>query len=60
MAVAPPNERGRALGTQMSALFTGILFARIVGGLIATHVGWRYSYVLSTAMLLAIMPVLWA
>lgn len=56
---ANPNERGRALGTQLTALFSGILFARIVGGLIATHVGWRYSYVLSAGMLLMLLPVLW-
>jgi predicted MFS family arabinose efflux permease len=48
------------MGTQLTALFSGILFARIVGGLIATHIGWRYSYVLSAGMLLMIIPVLWA
>jgi predicted MFS family arabinose efflux permease len=58
--VAHPQHRGRALGTQLTAMFSGILFARIVGGLIATHVGWRYSYVLSAVLLLAITPVLWA
>lgn len=58
--IARPEQRGRALGTQMTALFCGILFARIVGGLIATHIGWRYSYVLSSAMLLVIILVLWA
>lgn len=58
--VAPPEHRGRALGTQLTAMFLGILFARIVGGLIATHIGWRYSYMLSTAMLLSIIPVLWS
>jgi predicted MFS family arabinose efflux permease len=57
---AHPNHRGRALGTQLMAMFSGILFARIVGGLIATHIGWRYSYMLSTGMLLMIIPVLWA
>ena len=55
---ARPNERGRAVGTQLSALFIGILFARIAGGLIAEHYGWRFSYVLSTAMHLALAPVL--
>ncbi len=58
--IAHPERRGRALGTQLTALFSGILFARIVGGLIATHIGWRYSYVLSASMLLIIIPVLWA
>lgn len=57
--IARPEHRGRALGTQLTALFSGILFARIVGGLIATHLGWRYSYVLSSGMLLLIIPVLW-
>src|SRR4029077_17473435 len=58
--IAPTERRGRALGTQLTAMFSGILFARITGGLIATHVGWRYSYVLSAAMLLSATAVLWA
>jgi predicted MFS family arabinose efflux permease len=58
--IAPPDRRGRALGTQLTAMFCGILFARIAGGLIAAHVGWRYSYVLSAGMLLLLIPVLWA
>jgi predicted MFS family arabinose efflux permease len=57
--VAHPDHRGRALGTQLTAMFTGILFARIFGGIIAAHFGWRFSYMLSTAMLLLIIPVLW-
>jgi predicted MFS family arabinose efflux permease len=57
---AHPEHRGRALGTQLAAMFSGILFARIVGGLIATHIGWRYSYMLYGGMLLMIIPVLWA
>jgi predicted MFS family arabinose efflux permease len=57
--IAPPDQRGRALGTQLTAMFSGILFARIAGGLIAAHLGWRYSYVMSTVMLLVIAAVLW-
>ena len=57
---AQPAHRGRALGTQLTAMFSGILFARIVGGLVATHIGWRYSYVLYAGMLLLVIPVLWA
>lgn len=58
--VAPPAQRGRALGTQLTAMFSGILFARIAGGLIAAHWGWRYNYLLSTAMLVVLIPVLLA
>ena len=57
--IAEPARRGRALGTQLTAMFSGILFARIFGGLIATHIGWRYSYVLSATLLLLVIPVLW-
>jgi predicted MFS family arabinose efflux permease len=57
--VAQPSRRGRALGTQLTAMFSGILFARMVGGLLATHAGWRWSYALSAALLLLIIPVLW-
>ena len=57
---AHPQHRGRALGTQLTAMFSGILFARMIGGLIAAHAGWRYSYVLSAGMLVLIIPVLWA
>ena len=57
---AHPNHRGRAIGTLMMAMFSGILFARIAGGLIATHMGWRYGYVLSASLLLLLIPVLWA
>ena len=55
---ARPSERGRAVGTYMTGLFIGILFARITGGLLASQFGWRSSYVLSTLMLAALIPLL--
>lgn len=58
--IAPPQHRGRAVGTQLMALFIGILFARIAGGFIATHLGWRYSYVLSTGLHLVLAGALLA
>ena len=56
--IAPPSERGKAVGTQLMALFVGILFARIVGGLIGEHFGWRFSYALSTLLIFALVPLL--
>lgn len=58
--LAAPNERGRALGTLMSGLFVGILFGRVGGGLVASNLGWRWMYVISAAMLVALAPALWA
>jgi predicted MFS family arabinose efflux permease len=43
------------------AMFIGILFARIAGGLIAAHLGWRWSYVFSTGLhaLLVVALLAW-
>ncbi len=48
--IAPPQHRGRAVGTQLMAMFIGILFARIAGGVIAAQFGWRWSYAFSTGL----------
>ncbi len=58
--IAPEKHRGRAVGTQLMAMFIGILFARIAGGLIATHFGWRWSYVFSVGMHLVLLGALLA
>lgn len=56
--LAAPGERGRAVGTVMSGLFLGILFGRVGGGLVAAYLGWRWTYVVSAAMLAALAPAL--
>ena len=56
--IAPPQHRGRAVGTQLMAMFIGILFARIAGGLIATHLGWRWSYTFSAGLLAVLVCAL--
>src|SRR5881394_482779 len=56
--LAPANERGRAVGTILTALFLGLLFARIVGGFVAAHLGWRWMYVIGAGMLIMLTPAL--
>lgn len=58
MEIAPEKHRGRAVGTQLMAMFIGILFARIAGGVIATHLGWRWSYTFSTGLHVALVCTL--
>ena len=58
--LAPPEERGRAVGTILTALFFGLLFARITGGVIASTVGWRWMYVIGAVLLGALAPALLA
>lgn len=58
--LAPDKGRGRAVGTILTALFLGILFGRIAGGLVATHLGWRWMYVLAALAFTALSPALLA
>ena len=48
--LALPEERGRVVGTVLSGVFTGLLFARVVSGLIAQNWSWRWSYVVGAAI----------
>src|SRR5579859_334511 len=56
--VAPPEARGRAVGTVLSALFLGILFARVTGGFVAAHLGWRAMYLIGAGLLALLAPAL--
>ncbi|HEY6239823.1 MAG TPA: MFS transporter [Burkholderiales bacterium] len=56
--LAPPEARGRALGTILACLFLGILFARLAGGFAASYIGWRWVYAFAAAMLAALAPAL--
>ena len=56
--IAPSEHKGRAVGTQLMAMFIGILFARIMGGVIAARYGWRVSYMMSTGLHIALLAAL--
>lgn len=56
--LATPAERGKAMGTLLTALFLGILFGRVAGGLVASHLGWRWMYVIGAGMLALLLPAL--
>ena len=58
--LAPDKGRGRAVGTVLTAIFLGILFGRVAGGLVATHLGWRWMYGIAVLMLAALSPWLLA
>ena len=58
--LAAPGERGHAVGTVLSGLFLGILFGRIGGGFVTAHLGWRWMYVISAAMLIAMAVAMFA
>ncbi len=53
--LAPAGQGGRAVGTVLSGLFLGILFGRIGGGFVTSQLGWRWMYVISAVMLVAVL-----
>lgn len=56
--LAPPEARGRTLGTLLTALFLGIFAGRLAGGLVAAYLGWRWMYALSAAAFCVLTPIL--
>lgn len=55
--LAPPATRGRVIGLLMGGLLVGILGGRVVSGLIGAAFGWRASFALAAALMLALAAV---
>jgi predicted MFS family arabinose efflux permease len=55
--LAPPQSRGKVVGTVMTGLLFGILLSRVVSGIIAEQFGWRVVYD-AAAMSIALFGVL--
>jgi EmrB/QacA subfamily drug resistance transporter len=52
-AMAPPAERGRALGWNIAAVYLGLSLGPFLGGVIARQLGWRWIFGLSAVGSLA-------
>jgi predicted MFS family arabinose efflux permease len=57
--LAPPKQRGRAIGIVMTGLLLGILLARTFAGWVSRIHGWRYVFVVAAVMNAAFVPLLW-
>jgi len=56
-AVFPPNERGRALGINVMAVYIGLTVGPPLGGFLADTVGWRWIFLINLPI--GIIVLLW-
>ena len=52
-SLAPENQRGKIVGTVMTGLLLGILLSRVISGIVADAVGWRYVFLLAAFSIMA-------
>jgi EmrB/QacA subfamily drug resistance transporter len=53
-AVFPPQERGRALGVNVTAVYLGLSVGPPLGGFLADHLGWRSIFLVNLPIGIAV------
>jgi len=53
-AVFPPQERGRALGINVMAVYVGLSVGPVLGGQLVQHLGWRSIFLVNLPIGLAV------
>jgi predicted MFS family arabinose efflux permease len=57
--LAPADQRGKIIGTVVSALLIGILLARTVSGTLGYLLGWRWMFVIAAIMMSGLGAILY-
>jgi predicted MFS family arabinose efflux permease len=57
-SLAPENKRGKIIGTVMTGLLLGILLSRVISGVVADLLGWRYVFLIAAVSIAGCLFVL--
>jgi len=55
----PPGERGRVLGINVAAVYTGLSVGPFLGGLLTQNLGWRSIFLFSSVLALVALVLAW-
>lgn len=59
-SVFPPGERGKALGTYITAVYIGLSIGPLLGGAMTQYLGWRSIFFVNVPIgITAILLILW-
>ena len=59
-SIYPPGERGKVLGINVAAVYSGLSCGPFLGGLLTHHFGWRSIFLMNIPLgILIIMLTLW-
>jgi EmrB/QacA subfamily drug resistance transporter len=59
-SVFPPGERGKALGTYITAVYIGLSVGPLIGGAMTQYLGWRSIFFVNVPIgITAIILILW-
>jgi len=56
---APPETRGRAVGTLLSGMSAGLLLGRTLSGFVGEFAGWRAVFAMAIALNALLMVIVW-
>ncbi|GAB4221143.1 MAG TPA: MFS transporter [Spirochaetota bacterium] len=60
ISVFPPQQRGRVLGINVSAVYIGLSTGPFLGGILTQHLGWRSIFAISVIVGVAIVLLIYS